>query len=65
MRNIARLTGISIVIAAVGCYEGLSTGASAEDVGRSTTSAVVVSIFLVVLIDFAFTYLFYSARPGL
>jgi phospholipid/cholesterol/gamma-HCH transport system permease protein len=53
-----------IVITAVGCYEGFSTGAGAEEVGRSTTSAVVVSILLVVLIDLTFTYLFYSARPG-
>jgi phospholipid/cholesterol/gamma-HCH transport system permease protein len=53
-----------VVITAVGCYEGFTTGAGAEEVGRSTTSAVVVSILLVVLIDLAFTYLFYSARPG-
>jgi phospholipid/cholesterol/gamma-HCH transport system permease protein len=53
-----------IVITAVGCYEGFSTGAGAEEVGRSTTSAVVVSILLVVLIDLTFTYLFYSARSG-
>lgn len=54
-----------IVITAVGCHEGFSTGAGAEDVGRSTTSAVVVSILLVVLIDLASTYLFYSARPAI
>jgi len=53
-----------VVITSVGCYEGFSTGAGAEEVGRSTTSAVVISILLVVLIDLAFTYLFYSARPG-
>jgi phospholipid/cholesterol/gamma-HCH transport system permease protein len=53
-----------IVITAVGCYEGFSTGAGAEEVGKSTTSAVVVSILLVVLIDLTFTYLFYSARSG-
>jgi phospholipid/cholesterol/gamma-HCH transport system permease protein len=53
-----------IVITAVGCYEGFSTGSGAEDVGRATTSAVVISILLVILIDLAFTYLFYSARPG-
>jgi len=51
-----------IVITAVGCYEGFSTGAGAEEVGKSTTSAVVISILLVVLIDLTFTYLFYSAR---
>ncbi len=53
-----------IVITAVGCYEGFSTGAGAEEVGKSTTSAVVISILLVVLIDLAFTYLFYAARAG-
>ncbi len=55
----------AIVITAVGCHEGFETGAGAEDVGRSTTAAVVVSILLVVLIDLASTYLFYMARPPL
>jgi len=54
-----------VVITAVGCHEGFSTGAGAEEVGRSTTSAVVVSILLVVLIDLTFTFLFYSTRAGL
>jgi phospholipid/cholesterol/gamma-HCH transport system permease protein len=50
-----------LVITAVGCQEGFSTGAGAEEVGRSTTSAVVISILLVVLIDLVFTALFYLA----
>jgi len=48
-----------MTITAVGCYEGFSTGAGAEQVGRSTTSAVVVSIFLVIAVDLLFTALFY------
>src|SRR5256886_2547759 len=48
-----------ITITAVGCTEGLSTGAGAEQVGRSTTRAVVVSIFLVILVDLVFTALFF------
>ena len=48
-----------ITITAVGCLEGLSTGAGAEQVGRSTTRAVVMSIFLVILVDLIFTALFY------
>jgi phospholipid/cholesterol/gamma-HCH transport system permease protein len=48
-----------ITITAVGCHEGLSTGAGAEQVGRSTTRAVVVSIFLVILVDLVFTVLFF------
>src|ERR1700723_1865936 len=48
-----------VTITAVGCQEGLATGAGAEQVGRSTTRAVVVSIFLVVLVDLVFTSLFF------
>jgi phospholipid/cholesterol/gamma-HCH transport system permease protein len=52
----------AMVITAVGCQEGFATGAGAEEVGRSTTSAVVISILLVVLIDLVFTALFYLAK---
>jgi phospholipid/cholesterol/gamma-HCH transport system permease protein len=48
-----------MTITAVGCHEGFSTGAGAEEVGRSTTSAVVMSIFLVIVVDLIFTALFY------
>ena len=48
-----------MVITAVGCREGFGTGAGPEEVGRSTTSAVVTSIFLVVMVDLVFTTLFY------
>jgi phospholipid/cholesterol/gamma-HCH transport system permease protein len=53
-----------VVITAVGCQQGFSTGAGAEEVGRSTTSAVVVSILLVIVIDLLFTALFYVAKGG-
>lgn len=48
-----------ITITAVGCLEGLLTDGGAEQVGRSTTRAVVVSIFLVILVDLIFTTLFF------
>jgi len=48
-----------MVITAVGCLEGLTTGGGAEQVGRSTTRAVVISIFMVVLVDLVFTALFF------
>jgi len=49
------------VITAVGCYEGLLTGVGAEEVGRSTTTAVVKSLFLVIIVDVLFTAVFYFA----
>ncbi|HLY18859.1 MAG TPA: ABC transporter permease [Bryobacteraceae bacterium] len=51
-----------LIITAVGCQEGFATGVGPEEVGRSTTSAVVVSIFLVIVVDLFFTTLFYLAR---
>ncbi|MGB6482802.1 MAG: ABC transporter permease, partial [Candidatus Acidiferrales bacterium] len=53
-----------VVITAVGCQEGLSTGLGAEQVGRSATSAVVKSIFMVVAVDLVFTLLFYFTASG-
>jgi phospholipid/cholesterol/gamma-HCH transport system permease protein len=52
-----------ITIAAVGCREGLATGLGAEDVGRSTTTAVVNSIFMVIAVDLVFTLIFYFTAP--
>ncbi len=54
----------SLVITAVGCREGFSTRAGAEEIGRSTTTAVVRSIFLVIMVDLVFTALFYLTSVG-
>src|SRR5438477_3877641 len=48
-----------LVITTVGCHARLRTCIVSEEVGRSTTSAVVKSIFLVVVVDLIFTGLFY------
>ncbi|HUB96163.1 MAG TPA: ABC transporter permease, partial [Stellaceae bacterium] len=45
-------------IALVGCHEGLNVEPSAESVGRHTMRSVVQSIFLVIIIDAAFSVLF-------
>jgi phospholipid/cholesterol/gamma-HCH transport system permease protein len=52
-----------LVITAVGCQEGFRTGLGSEQVGRSTTSAVVKSIFLVIAVDLVFTAIFYFTAP--
>jgi phospholipid/cholesterol/gamma-HCH transport system permease protein len=48
----------AFLIAMVGCFEGLKVSGSAESVGRLTTQAVVVSIFLVIVVDALFSILF-------
>jgi phospholipid/cholesterol/gamma-HCH transport system permease protein len=54
----------ALVITAVGCKEGFSTGAGAEEVGRSTTAAVVTSITLVIIVNLVFTALSYFSNPS-
>lgn len=46
------------IIAAVGCHQGFSVTGSAESVGRRTTVSVVQSIFLVIVVDAAFSVAF-------
>jgi phospholipid/cholesterol/gamma-HCH transport system permease protein len=46
-----------LVIAAVGCHRGLTTGAGAAAVGRSATSTVVTSIVWIVVLDGLFAVL--------
>ena len=48
----------AILIGLSGCYRGLQVRGSSRDLGRLTTSAVVQSIFLVLLADALFAILF-------
>jgi len=47
----------AVIVAAVGCYQGLQADDDADSVGRRTTAAVVQSMFLVVVAD-AFVLVF-------
>jgi phospholipid/cholesterol/gamma-HCH transport system permease protein len=47
------------IIVHVGCIEGFKVRGGPDAVGRSTTSAVVKSTFLVILADLFFTTVFY------
>jgi phospholipid/cholesterol/gamma-HCH transport system permease protein len=47
------------IIAHVGCLEGFRVSGGPEAVGRSTTTAVVRSTFLVIVADAVFTAIFY------
>ncbi len=43
------------IIAIIGCYKGFTTEGGAEGVGKSTTSAVVVAIMLIIAVNFFLT----------
>jgi len=46
------------LIATVGCFMGLQVKGGAESVGKYTTTSVVTSIFLIILFDAIFTFIF-------
>lgn len=45
-------------IALIGCFSGMKVTGSAESVGRRTTASVVISIFMVIVIDAVFVVLY-------
>jgi len=51
----------ALVICWVGVYRGFQVEGGAEGVGKQTTSSVVTSIFLIIIVDLAWTTLFYFA----
>ncbi len=58
MAGLIKAPVFALVIAMVGCYEGLKVSGSAESVGTLTTKSVVEGIFLVIVIDALFSVLF-------
>lgn len=58
--GILKATVFGCAIALVACQRGLATRGGAEGVGRSTTSAVVTSLFAIVVLDAIFTVIFHA-----
>lgn len=52
----------AMIIALIGCYEGLNTKGGAEGVGKATTRSVVVSFILIILADCVVTGIFYFSK---
>ena len=48
----------AVIITIIGCWRGFRTGSDSIAVGRSTTSAVVVSILIIILCDTLLAHLF-------
>jgi phospholipid/cholesterol/gamma-HCH transport system permease protein len=62
--GLIKSVAFATIIAHVGCLEGFRVRGGPDSVGRSTTSAVVKSTFLVIVADAIFTAIFYfTVRP--
>ncbi len=55
MGGLIKATVFGAVIGIVGCYKGFTTEGGAEGVGKSTTNAVVLSIMLILAINYFLT----------
>ncbi len=53
--GLAKSLVFAMVIALVGCYQGLQVKGGADSVGRQTTMSVVQAIFLVIIVDTVFS----------
>jgi len=56
--GIVKAPVFAALIAVVGCFQGLRVEGGADSVGRQTTVSVVQAIFLVIVVDAAFSVLF-------
>jgi phospholipid/cholesterol/gamma-HCH transport system permease protein len=61
LSGLIKSVAFATIIAHVGCLEGLRVHGGPDAVGRSTTTAVVRSTFLVIVADAVFTAIFYFA----
>jgi phospholipid/cholesterol/gamma-HCH transport system permease protein len=57
--GLAKALIFGMIVASVGCLEGLRTGSGAKAVGESTTRSVVTSIVLIILSDGLFGVAYY------
>jgi phospholipid/cholesterol/gamma-HCH transport system permease protein len=48
-----------MIIAIVGCHQGLNVRGGADGVGKATTAAVVRSFILIIMMDCLITFVFY------
>ena len=56
--GVIKSTFFGLSIALISCQQGLATSGGAEGVGRRTTSAVVTTLFILVVLDAIFTVFF-------
>lgn len=60
--GLAKSFVFAVIIALIGCFEGLNAKGGAEGVGRSTTRSVVISFILIILADCFITAIFYFSK---
>lgn len=58
LMGIVKAPVFALVIASIGCFQGMQVRGGADSVGRNTTRSVVQSIFMIIVADAAFSIIF-------
>lgn len=56
--GIGKAPVFALIIAGIGCYQGMSIERNADSVGRNTTRSVVLAIFFIIVADAIFSIIF-------
>jgi phospholipid/cholesterol/gamma-HCH transport system permease protein len=59
LRGLFKSVVFAVIIVAIGSYQGLNTRGGAAGVGKATTGAVVTSIILIFIFNFALSYILF------
>ena len=62
LKGLAKTLVFAVIIAIIGAYQGLQTRGGAAGVGKSTTGAVVTSIILIFVFNFALSYILFKPQ---
>ncbi|NDV26197.1 ABC transporter permease [Desulfovibrio sp. JC010] len=62
LAGLVKAGGFAVAITIIGCWQGFLAREGAADVGRKTTNSVVISIFMIILLDLFFTALNFLFR---
>ncbi|MDB5029264.1 MAG: rane protein, partial [Candidatus Eremiobacteraeota bacterium] len=60
LKGLFKSVVFGVIIALIGSYQGLQTRGGAAGVGKATTGAVVTSIILIFIFNFALSYVLYA-----
>lgn len=62
LRGLIKSVVFAVIIVAIGSYQGLNTRGGAAGVGKATTGAVVTSIILIFIFNFALSYILFRTN---
>lgn len=56
--GLGKTPAFALIIASIGCFQGMRVGGSADSVGKNTTRSVVLAIFFIIVADAIFSIIF-------